>query len=448
MKKIIAATLFVLYLVTILSLSIRGVVGNPDEQSLYTNYYRDGGPFELSPERGRFALTYALAEYASPEITAPLARFAAPDVGFAEDKFVSIFAPAVSFIVLPGYMIGKLLGSSQVGTFAVVSLFGLVNFSFIVLIAKKLNAGTFASLVGGMVFLFATPAFAYATTLYQHHITVALLLSSVYALIHLKGFWSLSWVAFAAALSISVDNPNVFLFIPLLLKALGSVVSFKQLKNQIKINVSLLKSVAFIFALIPIALFMYFNDQVYGSPFRLAGSIPSVSQLTDDGEPVFFTIAEGVVEELSADVISRERQDVVGFFNTRNSLNGLYILLLSPDRGVLVFTPVILMGLFGILLLYKNNNQYLSLLLSIVLVNLFLYSMWGDPWGGWAFGSRYLIPAYAIMSIFVALALTDYSKNKLFLVGFSIIMVYSIAVNTLGAITTNTNPPKIEAIPL
>ena len=72
--------------------------------------------------------------------------------------------------------------------------------------------------------------------------------------------------------------------------------------------------------------------------------------------------------------------------------------------------------------------------------------MGGDPWGGWAFGSRYLIPSYAIMSIFIAFALSSLRRNNLFLIMFFIVASYSLGVNTLGAVTTNRIPPKPEIL--
>ena len=70
--------------------------------------------------------------------------------------------------------------------------------------------------------------------------------------------------------------------------------------------------------------------------------------------------------------------------------------------------------------------------------------MWGDPWGGWAFGSRYLIPGYALICIFLSLVLSRFRKNLVFLSIFFIVGIYSLSVNTLGALTTNRVPPKIE----
>ena len=85
---------------------------------------------------------------------------------------------------------------------------------------------------------------------------------------------------------------------------------------------------------------------------------------------------------------------------------------------------------------------------GIVGADLLLYSMWGDPYGGWAFGARYLIPAYAILSIYTALLLTYLGKKRLFMLVFFVVLSYSVIVNSLGALTSNSNPPKVEAVAL
>ena len=80
--------------------------------------------------------------------------------------------------------------------------------------------------------------------------------------------------------------------------------------------------------------------------------------------------------------------------------------------------------------------------------NIVLYSMWGDPYGGWAFGSRYLIPTYAISAIFIAIGLTYLKKYNLFLIIFFMLFSYSVAINTLGAVTSSRNPPQVEVLDL
>ncbi|MDP3888566.1 MAG: hypothetical protein Q8Q24_00835, partial [bacterium] len=112
------------------------------------------------------------------------------------------------------------------------------------------------------------------------------------------------------------------------------------------------------------------------------------------------------------------------------------------------YAPVVLFGIIGFLLALRKKVQMTTLLAAVVGANILLYSMWGDPWGGWAFGSRYLIPSYAILSIFIALLLTYWRKKYIFLALFALVAFYSITVNTLGAITTSAVPPQVEVLNL
>jgi hypothetical protein len=121
-RKNIIISLVILISALILGLSLRGHLGNPTATELNNNYWKDNGPLELSPERGRFALLYSLAEDHSFFFSLPLARFATPDLGYENGHYVSLFAPAVSFFAIPGYLIGKALGASQAGSVSVICL--------------------------------------------------------------------------------------------------------------------------------------------------------------------------------------------------------------------------------------------------------------------------------------------------------------------------------------
>jgi len=405
--------------------------------------WKENGPFELSPERGRFALTYSLVEERSLNFSTALARFVTPDLGYWDGKYVSLFAPAVSFLVIPGYLLGKFIGISQVGSFFIISLFAIANFILIVKISETLGANNRASVLAGLIFLFATPSFAYAINLYQHHISTFLILLCSFLLIKKDKSWlQLLIVWFLITFSLVVDYPNFFLMFPLGLAALIKVLKFRQTTKIYKISFKFSSLLSLSSAFLPLILFGIFNFYSYGSPYRLSGTIASVSSIDSGGEPIFPLD----IKETFGNDFQGKGESALGFFRTRNIVNGLYVHLLSPDRGVAIFSPVILFGILGIYFLHKN--KFTVLFLSIVVMNIILYSMWGDPWGGWAFGSRYLIPGYAIMSIFISIALTKLSKNKTLLIFFSLLLTYSIAVNTLGAITTSTNPPKIQAIPL
>lgn len=446
-KNILPTLLFLIFCGIFLVLGIRGIVGNPTSDRINDSTWKDEGPFELSPERGRFALAFSIAEYQTLYFSLPIARFATPDLGFKDGNYVSLFAPGVSFIIIPGYIIGKMFGVSQVGTFAVISLFALLNAFLIRSIAIRLKASPVAATIVALVFLFATPAFAYAVSLFQHHISTFLILLSIYILVRFNNIWSLGIIWFLVALSIPIDYPNLFLMAPIGFFALGRLLVVKKEKNSFNFKINLAGFLTLPTVIFPLLFFLWFNSVSYGSPFQLSGTVSSVKAIDAQGRP---TAPEEFGTQNIESLTNPQQQDksAVRFFKTRNLLNGFYTHFISPDRGIIFFTPVVLLGLLGIRFFAKTKSNPLALFLSIVGVNILLYSMWGDPWGGWAFGSRYLIPSYAILSILLAFALTAFRKNILFLSFFFVVLAYSLSVNTLGAITTSRNPPQSEILAL
>jgi hypothetical protein len=444
--KSFLATLFLcLFCVVILSLSLRGLPGNPTSSELNSGFWKENGPFELSPERGRFALLYSIIQDNSFQFSNQIGQFAVPDVAISKGKYVSLFAPLLSFLAIPGYIIGRYFGASQVGTFATISLFALFNFLLIRAISIRLGANRIAATIGAAVFLFATPAFAYAVNLYQHHISTFLILLSIWALLKSNKAWSVMLALFLCALAIPLDYPNLFFLFPVGIFALGRIFSINldKLKNKISIRVNPLKMLLLLVMAIPILFFLWFNQVSFGNPFQLSGTLQSVRSLNNPKN-----LAELSASQLKEKEQKAVKKSAIGFFQTRNLVGGFYEHFVSPDRGILYFTPVILLGILGAFLAQRKKVQMTAVLLAIIGANILLYSMWGDPWGGWAFGSRYLIPSYAILAIFIALLLTYWRKNTLFLVIFSVLFAYSAAVNTLGAITTSAMPPQQEVLNL
>lgn len=436
----------VLFSAMIMFLSVRGLSGNPTGTELNSSTWKENGPFELSPERGRFALTYSIVETKSFQFSDSIGKFAIPDVGVSKGKYVSLFAPLLSFIAIPGYIVGKFFGMSQVGAFATIALFALFNLILIRLIAIRLGARPLPATIASLVFLFGTPAFAYAVNLYQHHISTFLILLSIYALLKSKKSWSFTVVFFLCALAIPLDYPNLFFMFPIGLFALGRVLNIDKVKNKVSIKVNVKKMLTVLIMTVPIIFFLWFNYISYGNPFQLSGTLPTAKHILDKN--ISNSNKQNTVTQLQALSATKINKSAISFFQTRDLLNGFYIHFISPDRGVIYYAPVVLFGALGFVLALKKRVKMTALLISILGANVLLYSMWGDPWGGWAFGSRYLIPSYAILSIFIALLLTYWGKKLLLLVIFLPIAIYSIAVNTLGAITTSAIPPQAEVLNL
>ncbi|MBI4129954.1 hypothetical protein HY468_01410, partial [Candidatus Roizmanbacteria bacterium] len=431
----------------ILALSVRGQVGNPTVTDMNALSWRDNGPFELSPERGRYALTYSLIEDHSYSFSLPIARFATPDLGYKDGKYVSLFAPGVSYAIIPGYLVGKYFGSVQVGSYAVIALFALLNILLVRSIALRLGAHPLAATLGAITFLFASPAFAYSVSLFQHQISTFLILASIYLLLRWNNILSLFIIFSLFALSVPVDNPNLILMLPIAIAAGIKFFSVKVEKEAYKISFSLLKALSVLGIVLPLVFFLWFNNASYGNPLQLAGTVSGVREIDENGKPVAPKNA-GKNDTALLNDPTRQQKTATGFFKTRNILNGFTIQFFGRDRSIVWFTPVMFLAIPGAFLLYKKKKDMAVVLVGIIGADLLLYSLWGDPWGGWAFGSRYLIPSYAIGGIFISIGLTYLRKYAILPVLFTILFVYSVSINTLGALTTNRNPPKVEILGL
>ncbi len=431
--------------VIVLSFSIRGHLGNPTSTQLNQPKWMDNGPFELSPERGRFALLYSILEDKSFYFSTPLAEFSMPDLGYKNEHFVSLFAPAVSFIAMPGYVLGKFLGASQVGAFATTAVFAIINMFLISAIAKKLGANNVATLIAMMVFLFASPAYAYSVSLYQHHISTFLILMSIYLYISFNSLWAASVIWFLCASAIPIDYPNLFLMFPIGVAAFFKLFHTQKIRDIFTIRVSVLSPLTFFAVIIPLGFFLWFNSVSYGSPFQFSGTVPSAKSY--NFPPSSRINPTGLTGPEVERAISGEK-NAVGFFASRGLVNGLYILLFSPDRGIIVFAPVVLLGILGGFIAFANNRSIIATMVAVICSNILLYAMYGDVWGGWAFGSRYLIPTYALLSIFLAFALSKWRRNWIFMPIFMLLVIYSVIVNTAGALSSSANPPKVQVLEL
>ncbi len=421
----------------ILVLIIRGISGNPSEEDLNKMEWKEEGPFELSNERGRFALLYSWIENHSLYFSKNLALFASPDLAYKDGKYVSLFNPGVSFMAIPGYMLGKILGISQIFTFLIISLFASLNVVLVKNISRKIGASDRISTIASLIFLFATPALVYATSFYQHHISTFLLLLSIYLLLEKVGIFTLFLVFFLYGVSITVDYPNVFLMFPIVVYSMSRFFIIVKTSANFQIVFDLKKLISLTGVLVPLLFLFWFNKVSYGSALSISGAVQRVTKIDPQGNP----IRDENIANIASDTIDRG----LSFFKTRNIPRGIYTLILSEDRGVIFFAPVLIFSLIGILEFGEKRRKIFLLLASIICINVLLYSMWGDPWGGWSFGSRYLIPSYAIVSIFISRLFMKLKGDKLFLGVFFLASVVSIFINLLGAITSKANPPKVEA---
>ena len=203
-----------------------------------------------------------------------------------------------------------------------------------------------------------------------------------------------------------------------------------------KVNFRIAILATFSVFLIISGLHLYYNKINFGTYFKFTNTLPRY-QIVNLAQLQGTDVVAGTAPNSGSGTV----------FQETNLPRGIFELTVAPDKGLLVFSPILLLAFLGMYFaLQKSASLEAGTIFSLVLVDLFTYASFGDPWGGWAFGPRYLIPAMFGCAIFVGMALSEL-RNKLWpkLLTF-VLFSYSAAVALLGALTTNAVPPKVEAV--
>lgn len=430
--------IFFILIILLLGLAVKGHKGNP---VFYQNSSeRDmnvGGPFESSNSSSRFVLTEAIVEDHRFTFDLEQARFAAPDLVEYNGRLFTVFTPGVSFMSVPFYILGKAFNLPQLFSYFSVTIFSVINVFLIYILARKLNAGVFTSLICGFIYLFGTNSFAYALSFTQHPMSTTMVLLAVINSLCKRTFINNFLLGLIVGAGLLMDIPNMFMMIPVIIFVL--IKQFNMVDHKDKIKVSFKPNIiALLVGLAPLIIFFsIYNHELTGSYTKI-------------GQMIGRTDYEEVIKIQNNELQGKNAQNIGERhlpFNSRNLLNGFYILLLSNERSWIYYSPVVLLGIAGLIIAYrkKETNKTVLIITSVIGTNIVMYSMFGDPWGGWSFSARYLIPSAALMSVGIAPVLDKFNKNIIFILIFLLISSYSIGINTLGAMTTSSIPPKVEA---
>jgi hypothetical protein len=113
---------------------------------------------------------------------------------------------------------------------------------------------------------------------------------------------------------------------------------------------------------------------------------------------------------------------------------GLGGLLLSPGRGLLVYSPVLVLSLLGLARVWRPGGDSLLRALSVgAVLTVLLYSKWAKWWGGHTYGPRLLAdlsPALVLAMLPLAERLL---RHRAWQIVFALLAAWSIGAHTLGA---------------
>jgi hypothetical protein len=462
MRNLIACAFLVTVGVLIYGLTMRGVPGNPHADRLVSSTTDPVRLYGTTTDRGRFILTQNLVENHTFALNRIQADAAAPDVGYYKGNWFIEYAPGVSLLAVPFYILGTWFNSTLLATYSMSAVLATGSLILIYFISKQiLKLPFWASIFASLVFGIASTSLSYATSLFQHHTTVFLILLSFYFAYQYKireniwGFLSGLVVWTAYGIGILSDYPNAILMLPIItyffiISLSASKTKTKSLHLSIpkfelnfrnykyKIRPTILFT-SFIFIFISF-LHAYYNLTNYGGWTNVSGSLISYPAV--------------VLNNLDKKSSSPEKSvntppstgKIFRFFKNSNFISGSYELLVAPDKGLAVFDPILILGIPGIFLAFKKLTPEIATLAAIALINFIFYAIWNDPWGGWVFGPRYLIPAMSVLSIFVAFFLIHVRQKLMAKLIAFVLTIITAGITLLGTLTTNSNPPLVDAV--
>ena len=438
MSKKILNYFFALITIILFVLTIRGNFGNPSANQIDYTLSSSGKAFETSQERSRYAIILSLVNHHRFDL-GEYASMGTPDIGVSNGKYYSFFPPATSILAIPLYLLGIKYNLAQVMTFLVSTIFSLLTMYMTWRFCISNGISNSLSLFAAFAFSFSTNAWGYSVTLYAHLLSAFAVLVGLHLITKSEKttFKDYLLVWFFYGFGIYVDFPNIFTYFPIAIVATLKMFEVYKSEQGFKLSLNIAKILGPIILLLMLSGYGYYNYIHFGNPTKMSNTISRVRDLKD--------------VNLSSPESDDEGSDAVSALETRSLSNGLKSFLYSHDRGMLIYTPVALLSLFGLLSLKKKDASTKNLLVAIPLASLFTYSMFGDPYGGWAFGSRYMIsvlPELIILAVFGMQHFLD-NANKLSVIVikliYSLVFVYSSAVSLLAPLTTNVIPPYVEA---
>ncbi|NIN66656.1 MAG: hypothetical protein GTO63_18610 [Anaerolineae bacterium] len=313
-----------------------------------------------------------------------------------DDHYFSGYPVFTALLVTPLYLLPVVLGLGPQSSLVAYTLLGktggaLLAAASVVLVylSLRLAASELTALCLSVVYAFASSTWTISSQILWQHATSQLLLAAgIYCLIRSQGeakTYALSglFIGLAVAARPPTAIVAVVLTVYVLHRSRGRFPHFVA---------GALGSLAFL---------LWYNHSTFGSP-----------------------IAQGYEAEAWA-----------GW--TTPLLIGLVGLLLSPSRGLLVYSPVFWFSIAGIAAswtkgLRDNPHIWLFRYLGVAVAGFtFLMSKWHSP-GGWCFGPRMLVDVAPLLTLLMIPAFKWLGRGRIVLVAFGVLLAISIAVQLAG----------------
>jgi Dolichyl-phosphate-mannose-protein mannosyltransferase len=284
-------------------------------------------------------------------------------VQYRAGRLISSYPIGASLTALPFYLIPVLFGISHqspwiplLEKFSAASIVVLSAF-FLYLTLRWLTTERTSLVVTG-IYAFCTSAFSVSSqALWQHGPSQLFLAIGLYFVIRgLQEETSTSWSGFPFGAAILCRPTDVLMVLPIV------IYLCLHRRNSLVLWV--------LCALPPVAFLLAYNYYYFGSIFNSGYGTNVLRPLSSYwSTPLFY---------------------------------GLSGVLLSPSKGMFIYSPVFLFSFIGIYLSWRRNNEVLFEYISIgpILV-LVLYSKWHFWWGGETYGPRLVVDITPFFCLYI-----------------------------------------------
>jgi hypothetical protein len=331
---------------------------------------------------------------------------------------VSAYPPWAAILALPVYLLPVLGGLTPESHLLLdlekisATLITALSVVIFFLTLRRLTTENIAWLVA-VVYALGTSSFSSSSqALFQHGPSQLFLTIALYALV--RGLEEPKWSAysgFAVTAAILCRPANGLIALPI-----GAYMLHERRQQLPGFLIA---------ALPPLLLFMGYNSQYFGSPLTTGfiGGAVSPSWLW----------------KASSGLLSTPLGE------------GLLGVLISPARGLLIYSPVFIVSCVGMAMIWRQAGQvlfkYLSLAPFLLIIVNAKWFMW---WGGYSYGPRLLADITPILCLYLYPPF-EWSQRKTFLkaavIGLCGLSVVAHALGVFGDGSWNVTPRSIDIAP-
>jgi Dolichyl-phosphate-mannose-protein mannosyltransferase len=325
-------------------------------------------------------------------------------------RIISAYPPWAGVLALPVYVLAVIGGLSPQSPLIhdleklSASLITALSVVLLLFALRRLTTEKIAWLIA-IVYAFGTSSFSSSSqALWQHGPSQLFLTLTVYWLVRgLDEPRFSAYAGFALAGAVVCRPTNAFMAIP---------IAAYVLRHHRAHFVGFLVA-----AVPPILILMAYNVRYFGSPFTTAFTGETgPSRIWSGGSHLFSTpLSEGLAGVLA-----------------------------SPGRGLFVYSPILLVSIVGLVMVWKDRKQVLLKYLSLAPLPLILLTAkWIAWWGGGSYGPRLLADITPILCLYLYLPFEHAQSRRFLQYIFACLAVISIglhAVRVFGGGDWNGHP--------